>query len=116
MSEARGVQSAAERFADHPVMAERVLDPALAQPIRLVGHREQLFAAASERPLEYSVRIVDEQQDADRRPIKRLRAEIECGGFSSTMTNDAPSSSISTTILCSPASWLATSVAPKASL
>src|SRR5438874_13703607 len=60
-------------------MPERVLDTALAQPIWLVGHREQLLSAALERPLEYSVRIVDEQGDADRRPVKRLRAEIECG-------------------------------------
>ena len=58
---------------------ERILDTALAEAIRLVGHREQLFAPAIECPLEYSVRVVDEQGNADRRPVERLRAEIECG-------------------------------------
>jgi len=49
-------------------------------------------------------------------PLSDCGLRLKASGFSSTMTNGAPSISISTTILCSPASLRATSIAPKATL
>ena len=59
-------------------MSERVFDPPQ-QPTMFLGHRNDLHGAQPYGPLDYSVRILDNQQQPHRASAQRFRAEVPMG-------------------------------------
>src|SRR6185436_15546751 len=70
-----GRRPRADGMADLPRVAERVADAAEAPPVLLVQRRE-LRRAELDGAREQGAGVVDDQREADRAALKRLRAEV----------------------------------------
>src|SRR5438552_14317906 len=68
----------AQRFADEPMVARRIGDPALPHPVRLVGHRKYDLRAGGCRSVRHSVRIFDDEAHTHARSAEGRRTDIEC--------------------------------------